>query len=118
MKIPDSLWQRPQMIEALRKRDMGHVFRLVCQYAGASQTQIAIACGSTQPKISDYMRGIGQVEDLAVFERIANGLDMPDIARVTLGLAPRTYPLTADAADIPSRDTRSPSSILAVSDRR
>jgi transcriptional regulator with XRE-family HTH domain len=41
------------MVEALADRDMGRVFRLVRQYAGASQTRLAIACGMTQGKISD-----------------------------------------------------------------
>jgi hypothetical protein len=35
------------------------------------------------------MRGVQKVETLAVFERIADALDMPDQARVALGLAPR-----------------------------
>jgi hypothetical protein len=46
----------------------------------------------TQPKISDIMRGIQKVEELAVFERIADGLGMPDGARADLGLAARTNP--------------------------
>ena len=89
MDIPASLWQRAEMRQALHRRDIGHVFRLVRQYAGASQTQIAIACGTTQPKVSDIMRDIQKVKELAVFERIADGLDMPDRARADLGLAPR-----------------------------
>ncbi|MBA9004474.1 helix-turn-helix domain-containing protein [Thermomonospora cellulosilytica] len=60
------------------------------QYAGASQTQIAIACGMTQGKVSETMKPRGrQVLTLEVFERIADGLDMPDPARMELGLAPR-----------------------------
>jgi len=50
IEIPASLWQRAEMTEALRDRDMGRVFRLVRQYAGASQTRLAIACGMTQGK--------------------------------------------------------------------
>ena len=56
IEIPATLWQRAAMTEALSSRDMGRVFRLVRQYAGASQTQLAIACGMTQGKISDIMR--------------------------------------------------------------
>ena len=112
MNIPASLWQRAEMRQALRSRDIGHVFRLVRQYAGASQTQIAIACGTTQPKVSDIMRDIQKVEELAVFERIADGLAMPDIARADLGLAARLAPAGAHDRDalvplkvIPPRDT-------------
>ncbi len=100
IKIPDSLWQRPDTNAALRDRDMGRFFALLRQYAGASQTQIAIACGLTQGKVSDIMRGIQRVEKLERFERIADGLDMPDPARIILGLAPRA-PLSQPT---PTRD--------------
>jgi transcriptional regulator with XRE-family HTH domain len=89
--IPSSLWSQADALTALNGRDIGHLFRLVRQYAGASQTQIAIACGMTQGKVSEYMkRGGRQVLTLEVFERIADGLEMPDQARMALGLAPRT----------------------------
>jgi transcriptional regulator with XRE-family HTH domain len=88
IQIPGSLWQRAAMIEALGNRDIGRAFRLLSQYAGLSQTRLAIACGMTQPKISGIMRGTARVEALEVFERIADGLDMPDPARLALGLAP------------------------------
>ena len=87
--IPDSFWQRPQTLAALRDRAIGQLFQLLRQYTGASQTQIAIACGTSQGKVSDIMRGVQQVEALAVFERTADALKMPDHARITLGLAPR-----------------------------
>lgn len=48
--IPPSLWSRPDTLAALRARDVGALFRLVRQYAGASQTQIAIACSMTQAR--------------------------------------------------------------------
>jgi transcriptional regulator with XRE-family HTH domain len=87
--IPDSFWQRPQTLTALRDRAIGQLFQLLRQYTGASQTQIAIACGTSQGKVSDIMRGVQQVEALAVFERIADALTMPDHARIAVGLAPR-----------------------------
>src|SRR3954463_10278941 len=90
--IPESLWTRSEMLDGLRLRDIGHIFRLVRQYAGASQTRIAIACGMTQGKVSEYMKKGGrQVLTLEVFERIAEGLDMPDQPRMALGLAPRSF---------------------------
>ena len=56
------------------------------------------------------MRGVAKVEELDVFERIADGLNMPDPARIALGLAPTRRhhgPAAAAAAPvIPSRDTR------------
>lgn len=104
--IPDSLWRRPQMIAALNKRDVRSVFQLVRQYAGASQTQIAIACGMSQGKVSETMKEGGrQIVALEVFERIADGFQMPDEARMTLGLAPRTlHPQPSAAPVITPRD--------------
>ncbi len=87
--FPDSFWQRPEVTEALRNRDIGRSFALVQQYTGASQTQIGIACGMSQGKVSDLERGIGEVKHLTVFEDIADGLNLPDSARIALGLAPR-----------------------------
>src|ERR1035441_4784857 len=62
---------------------------LVQQYTGASQTQIGIACVMPQGKVSAIINGIQQVEKLEVFDRIADGLGLPDPARISLGLAPR-----------------------------
>src|SRR5260370_8334845 len=86
--IPDSFWLRPETTAALRDRDIGRLFALLRQYAGATQTQIAIACGMTQSKVSYIMRGIAQVQALAVFERIASGLGLPDPPRILTGPAP------------------------------
>ena len=102
IEIPATLWQRAAMTEALSNRDMGRVFQLVRQYAGASQTQLAIACGMTQGKISDIMRDRQRVTALEVFERIADGLNMPDSARTTLGLAPAMQPPGADTGCRPT----------------
>ncbi|WP_187437713.1 hypothetical protein [Actinomadura decatromicini] len=79
------------MTDALTSRDIRTVFHLVQRYAGASQTRIGIACGMSQGKVSETMKkGGAQVTTLDVFERIADGLHMPDTARMTLGLAPRS----------------------------
>ena len=105
IQIPASLWERPEVIAALRNRDIGRFFALVQQYAGASQTQIGIACVLPQGKVSDIIRGIQQVEKLEVFERIANGLGLPDPARISLGLAPRR---PGSPRAIPPGDTSAP----------
>jgi transcriptional regulator with XRE-family HTH domain len=93
MEVPASLWQRDAMTEALRGRDMGRALRLVRQYSGISQTQMAIAFGMTQAKVSNIMRGVQHVATLNVFERIADGLSMPGQARIVLGLAPPATPV-------------------------
>ncbi|HET9895193.1 MAG TPA: XRE family transcriptional regulator [Streptosporangiaceae bacterium] len=108
--IPATLWQRPAMIDALRRRDIGRVFELVGQYTGASQTRIGIATVFSQPKVSAIIHGVQHVEELAVFERIADGLKMPDSARMALGLAPIELTDSQSSALIPSRDDASPTS--------
>ncbi len=105
IQIPASLWERPEVIAALRNRDIGRFFALVRQYSGASQTQIGIACVLPQGKVSDIIRGVQQVEKLEVFERIANGLGLPDPARISLGLAPRR---PGSPRAIPPGDTSAP----------
>jgi transcriptional regulator with XRE-family HTH domain len=80
------------MVTALRSRDMGRVLQLVRQHAGLSQTAIGSLIGMSQGKVSGIMAGGQQVTTLEVYERIADGLQIPDRARITLGLAPRNIP--------------------------
>ena len=87
--IPPAFWERPDVCQALRKRDMGALFRLLCQYTGLSQMRIATAVGLGQGRISEIINGIRKIRDAKVFQRIADGLDMPDHARLLLGLSPR-----------------------------
>ncbi|WP_433189768.1 hypothetical protein [Actinoallomurus sp. CA-150999] len=70
--------------------DVGPLLKLVAQYAGASQTQLAVALETTQGKISKYINSLVRVEKLEMYQRIAEGIGMPDHARMSLGLAPRS----------------------------
>ncbi len=114
IEIPDSFWQRAEVVSALRSRQMGQFFELLHQCTKASQTQIGIACGLNQGKVSEIMRGLTQVEKLEVFERIADGLAIPDSARALLGLAPLAtpHPVIPVRRAISPKDTRS--AILSV----
>jgi transcriptional regulator with XRE-family HTH domain len=87
--IPAAFWERPDVCQALRKRDMGALFRLLHEHLGLSQTRIGTAVGLGQGRMSEVINGIRKIRDAKVFERIARGLDMPDHARVLLGLSPR-----------------------------
>lgn len=87
IELPDWAWERAEVREALRARDMGAVFRHAQQYAGASQARIATATGMTQARVSEIMSGRREVSRLDVYERIADGLHMPDDARHLVGLA-------------------------------
>lgn len=87
IRLPDWAWERPEVRQALRARDMAAVFRHAQQYAGASQARIATATGMTQARVSEIISGRREVARLDVYERIADGLHMPDDARHLLGLA-------------------------------
>jgi tetratricopeptide (TPR) repeat protein len=89
LRVPAQFWQRPEVTEALDARDIGRLFRLLRQYCGASQTRIGTAVGMTQSTVSLIVARGKPVTMLTVFERIADGLDMPDQARMRLGLAPK-----------------------------
>jgi hypothetical protein len=116
IEIPDAFWARPDTIGALRNRDVGRLFALLSQHTGASQTRLAIACDMTQPKVSGIMRGIARVESLEVFERIADGLNMPGQARIALGLAPAGDPARARSA--PGHRTDRPGRAIPPGDAR
>ncbi|WP_241695028.1 helix-turn-helix domain-containing protein [Streptomyces sp. C] len=66
---------------------MGAVFRYVQQYSGASQARIAEAVNMTQARVNEIINRRREVSRLDVYERIADGLSMPDDARHLLGLA-------------------------------
>lgn len=86
--IPEGFWERPDVLDALRLRRIGPVFKLLNKTV-RSQTRIGIAVGMDQGMISRISAGLSEVEEFEVFERIADGLRMSDSARQALGLAPR-----------------------------
>jgi transcriptional regulator with XRE-family HTH domain len=87
IELPDWAWQRAEVRQALRARDIGAVFRYAQQYSGASQARIASAVDMTQGRVNEVINGRREVSRLDVYERIADGLGMPDDARHLLGLA-------------------------------
>lgn len=88
IELPDWAWQSPEMRQALQQRRIGDVFRRVQQF-GISQARIATATGMAQGRINEIINGRRDVSRLDVYERIADGLAMPDDARHLLGLAAR-----------------------------
>lgn len=97
INVPDSVWKHPDMPAALAagaaNGAIGPLLTLIARYSGASQTQLAFVLGTTQPKISKYMNDVIRVERMDMFQRIADGLGMPDEARMAFGLAPRARDL-------------------------
>src|SRR6266498_5896427 len=91
LRTPAAFWQRADVLTALDQRDIGALFRLIRQHTGASQTRIGIAVGMPQSQVSVIMSTGPRRRHVIshdVFARIADGLKMPDQARVRLGLAP------------------------------
>jgi len=85
--IPPAFWSRRDTRDALSTRDVGRLFLLVRQQAGASQTGLMMRTGIAKSEVSLIMQG-RKVSAISRLEAIADGLDMPDSARVLLGLAP------------------------------
>lgn len=86
--IRDEFWNRPDVCQALAQREMGALFRLLRQYEGLSQIKIGTAVELAQVRVSRISRDLEGVTTRHVLTRIANGLSMPNHARVRLGIAP------------------------------
>ncbi|MFE2414127.1 helix-turn-helix domain-containing protein [Kitasatospora sp. NPDC059408] len=90
IRLADLAWQNEEVRDALRRRDVAALFRYVQHHSGSSQARLAVQVGMTQSRVNEIINGHRQVTKLDVFERIADGLNMPDSARRLLGLAPRS----------------------------
>jgi hypothetical protein len=86
--VPPQFWRHPDVRAALRDREMGSFLRLVQKHTGASQGRLGSTFGRTQPEVSRYLKGRQRAVTLEVWEALADGLSMPDEARLALGLAP------------------------------
>jgi hypothetical protein len=102
--VPSAFWDEPATVAALEARDIGCLLRLVSIAAGASQTRIGIEVDMAQGRVSQVMAGAQQVTQLEVIERIADGLRMPDHARLALGLAPTIAPQGGKDAHVRRRE--------------
>jgi transcriptional regulator with XRE-family HTH domain len=88
--LPDEAWRTPEIEEVLRERDFRSIFQLARKY-GITHERITVNSGVAAGRISEVKNGHRIIKSLDVMERIASGLNMPDHARVKLGLAPREY---------------------------
>jgi len=96
--IPSWAWQSADARTALRARDVGALFRFAQGHAGVSQAGLAVATGISQGRVNEIINGRRAVTALEVFERVADGLGMPDDARLLMGLAPRDGGLRSSRA--------------------
>jgi len=87
--LPAAAWDRPDVLAALAGRDIEALLQVVRQH-GITQTRLGTATGLGQPRVNELANGRRRVTSIEVLERIADGLSMPDSARIALGLAPRS----------------------------
>jgi hypothetical protein len=90
--IPEQVWRLPAVLDLCRGQDANGLFKLAKQY-GASNERIAYWTGTDAGEISKRLNGriTGPVKALDRWHRIADGLNMPDHARLELGIAPRNF---------------------------
>lgn len=98
--LPATAWRLHDMRQALRNRDVSAVLRLAQQYTGASQGRLASAIGIGQGRLNELINRRREVSTLDMFERLAGGLNMPDAARMLLGLAPVGVRVAGNGDDI------------------
>jgi len=88
VEVPSGAWRSEGTRRALRERDVAVLLQGVQAQTGASQARLAAAAGFGQGRFSEVFHGRRKVTTLEALERIADGLGMPDDARVLFGLAP------------------------------
>lgn len=101
--MPSSFWRKSDVQVALARRDVAELFRrYLTDFTECTQTQLALLTEHDRSDVSNWIRGTrhGQVSDINVLTRIAEGLQVPDEARMLMGLAP------ADTLVSPIRDER------------
>lgn len=89
--VPDAAWQAEGTRKLLAARDISGLFHLAQRF-GISQGRLSAATSIPQGRVSEILHGKRQVTSLDLFERIADGLGMPDDCRILLGLAPTSPP--------------------------
>jgi transcriptional regulator with XRE-family HTH domain len=85
------VFARQDFYEACKRRDAGAMVRILGAH-GITQGQFGMMTGLAQSTLSNYKRGIHQAEFASVFEKIADGLDMPQRLRQALGLLGENSP--------------------------
>ncbi|MFI6741503.1 hypothetical protein ACIBI9_52045 [Nonomuraea sp. NPDC050451] len=86
--IPASVWESDDAREILRRRDFAGLFAIAVKY-GASQVRIGAVAELGQPAVNAILHGKRSIAELHVIERVATGFNLPDHARMLLGLAPQ-----------------------------
>lgn len=86
-----SVFARQDFFEACKRRDAGAIVRILGAH-GITQGQITMLTGIAQSTLSKYKTGGHQAEFASTFEKIADGLGMPQRLRQALGLIGESSP--------------------------
>ena len=85
------VFARQDFFEACKRRDAGAIVRILGAH-GITQGQVSMMTGIAQSTLSKYKTGGHQAEFASTFEKIADGLGMPQRLRQALGLTGESYP--------------------------
>jgi hypothetical protein len=110
-EAPAAFWQRDDVRLSLAHREIGTLFATYLRAnPDCTQTRLAVLTEHDRSDISNFVRGVraARVADIDVLTRVADGLAMPDAARVLLGLAP--------AHSAPRAGRRPPSVVASAMD--
>jgi len=87
-QVPEGVWDDRAVQEALVRRDIGRFLERYSEHTGARQGDLARCIGRTQPEVWRIIRTERQVLTFDLLTEIADGLGLPDRARLLMGLAP------------------------------
>ena len=85
------VFARQEFFEACKRRDAGAIVRILGAH-GITQGEISARTGIAQSTLSKYKTGGHQAEFASTFEKIADGLGMPQRLRQALGLTGENSP--------------------------
>jgi transcriptional regulator with XRE-family HTH domain len=74
---PPEVLERPEVRRALRSGDWSTVLQVLSQETGASQTDIAVAVGISQPHVSRLMNGHSREPGIRTVQALCDGLGIP-----------------------------------------
>jgi transcriptional regulator with XRE-family HTH domain len=77
IKVSSEQLERPEFRRAVATGDWATVLHAVVQETGASQTEIAIAVGVSQPHVSRLMNGRSREPGIRTVRALCNGLGIP-----------------------------------------
>ncbi|GAA3758384.1 helix-turn-helix transcriptional regulator [Plantactinospora mayteni] len=77
IKAPSEMLDRPEFRRALRSGDWSTVLQMLVRETGASQTDIAVAVGVSQPHVSRLMNGQSKEPGIRTVRALCDGLGVP-----------------------------------------